>query len=111
MFASSIYLLYFDGLGEIWNFYAAGAHCGAMHDKGSGVLGILKGILRGLHPRQTTHRRPALFILEIAAALLSVLAMRDGILGNGAVSLETLLAGVLWGTLLVISCGLTIREA
>jgi len=81
-----------------------------MHDKASGVLGILKGILRGLHPGQT-HRRPALFILEIAAALLSVLAMRDGILGNGAVSLETLLAGVLWGTLLVISCGLTIREA
>jgi uncharacterized membrane protein (UPF0136 family) len=52
-----------------------------------------------------------LFILEIAAAFLSVLAMRDGILGKGAVPLETLLAGVLWGTLLAISCGLMIREA
>jgi high-affinity K+ transport system ATPase subunit B len=81
-----------------------------MRDKAPVVPDILKGILRRLHPGQT-YRRPALFILEIAAALLSVLAMRDGILGNGAVLMKTLLAGVTWGTLLVISCGLTIRKA
>jgi high-affinity K+ transport system ATPase subunit B len=76
-----------------------------MHDRASGVLGKLDRILRRLHPGQT-HRSPVLFTLEIAAAFLSVLAMRDGILGKAAVPLETLLAGVLWGTLLLIACGL-----
>jgi hypothetical protein len=52
-----------------------------------------------------------LFILEVVAALLSVLALRDGILGGPAVSLETLFAVGLWGTLLAVACGLTIREA
>jgi high-affinity K+ transport system ATPase subunit B len=80
-----------------------------MHDRASGVFGKLTRILRGLHPAQT-HRRPVLFTLEIAAAFLSVLALRDGILGTAAVSLETLLAGVLWGTLLVVACGLTLRQ-
>jgi hypothetical protein len=50
-----------------------------------------------------------LFILEIAAALLSVLALRDGISGSAAVSLKTLCALAFWGTLLAISSGLTIR--
>jgi hypothetical protein len=67
-------------------------------------------ILRGLDPGRA-HRRPALFLLEIAAALLTVLAMRDWILGDTAASLETLLAGVSWATLLAVSCGLTLRAA
>ena len=87
--------MYFDGLGEIWNFYPAHAHFRAMQDKAAGVRRI-KGVVRGLHPGQT-HRRPVLFILQIAAAFLSVLAMRDGILGYRSGVAETLLAGVLWG--------------
>ena len=72
--------------------------------------GVLVGVLRRLHPGQAT-RRPALFILEVAAALLSVLALRDGISGNPAVSLEALFAVGLWGTLLAVACGLAIRQA
>jgi hypothetical protein len=67
------------------------------------------GVLRGLHPGHTI-RRPTLFILEVAVALVSVLALRDGILGGPAVSLETLFALGLWGILLVVACGLTIRQ-
>jgi hypothetical protein len=70
--------------------------------------GMLTSVLRGLHPGQA-NRRPALFILEVAAALLSVLALRDKISGGPAVSLETIFAVGLWGTLLAVACGLTIR--
>jgi hypothetical protein len=69
---------------------------------------MLTVVLRGLHPGQA-NRRPALFILEIAAALLSVLALRDEILRAPAASLEALLAVGSWATLLAIGCGLTIR--
>ena len=48
-------------------------------------------------------------MLEVVAALLSVLALRNGILGGPAVSFETLFAVGLWGTLLAIACGFTIR--
>jgi hypothetical protein len=41
--------------------------------KTRGVRGMLMRVLGGLHPGQAT-RRPALFILEVGAALLSVLA-------------------------------------
>jgi high-affinity K+ transport system ATPase subunit B len=68
---------------------------------------LMRG-LRELHPGQA-NRRPALFILEVSAALLSVLALRDGMSGNSAASLETLFAIGLWATLLAIACGLTIR--
>jgi hypothetical protein len=70
--------------------------------------GLLTGVLRELHPGQA-NRHPALFMLEVAAALLSVLALRNGILGGSAVSFATLFAGILWGTLLAVACGLTIR--
>jgi hypothetical protein len=70
---------------------------------------MLMHVLRGLHPGQA-NRRPALFILEVVAALLSVLAFRDVILGSPAVSLETLSAVGLWGTLLAAACCLAIRE-
>jgi high-affinity K+ transport system ATPase subunit B len=68
---------------------------------------LMRG-LRTLHPGQA-NRRPALFILEVSAALLSVLALHDRILGGSAAPLETLFAIGLWTTLLAIACGLTIR--
>jgi len=71
---------------------------------------MLTPVLRELHPGQA-NRRPAVFILEVAAALLSVLALRDGILGSPATSSEALFAVGLWGALLAVACGLAIREA
>ncbi len=71
---------------------------------------MLTLVLRGLHPGQA-NRRPAVFILEVAAALLSVLALRDKILGGSAMSFEALFAAGLWGTLLAVTCGLAVREA
>jgi hypothetical protein len=67
-------------------------------------VGWLTGVLRELHPGRA-NRRPVLFLLEVAAALLSVVALRNGILGGPAVSFETLFAVGLWGTLLVVACG------
>jgi hypothetical protein len=66
--------------------------------------------LRGLHPERV-NRRPALFMLEVAASLLSVLALRDGILGGRAVLFEALIAVGMWGTLLAIACAITNRKA
>lgn len=81
-----------------------------MLDTRHGVRGILTGALGELHPGRA-NRRPALFILEVVAALLSVLALRDRILGGPVTSLEALFAVGLWGTLLAVACGLTIRQA
>jgi hypothetical protein len=50
-----------------------------------------------------------LFILEVAAALVSVLALRDEIAGGAAVSLELTAAVGLWATLLLAVCGLAVR--
>ena len=69
---------------------------------------LLTGVLHEIHPGQA-NRRPALFMLEVVAALLSVLALRKGILGGPAVSFETLFAVGLWGTLLAVACGFTLR--
>jgi hypothetical protein len=52
-----------------------------MTDITLGVQGMVLRVLHWLHPGQAS-RRAALFILEIAAALLSVLALSDGILGG-----------------------------
>jgi high-affinity K+ transport system ATPase subunit B len=71
---------------------------------------MLSLVVRGLHPEQA-NRRPAVFVLEVAASLLSVLALRDTILGGSAMSFEALLAVGLWGTLLAVACGLAVREA
>ena len=91
------------------DFYAQIGHRQAMLEtRQAAFAGLLTGVLRELHPGQA-NRRPALFMLEIAAALLSVLAVRDGILGGPAVSSETLFAVGLWGTLLAVACGITIR--
>jgi high-affinity K+ transport system ATPase subunit B len=69
---------------------------------------LLTGVLRRLHPGQA-ERHPGLFILEVAAALLSVLALRDTIAGGPAVSLELTAAVGLWATLLTVACGLSLR--
>ena len=85
-------------------------HCRAMvGTRHVTFASMLTLVLRGLHPGQT-NRRPAVLILEVAAALLSVLALRDGILGGSAMSFEALFAVGLWGTLLAVACGLAIRE-
>jgi len=84
-------------------------HLRVMADTRLGFQGMVLRVLHWLHPGQA-NRRPALFILEIAAALLSVLALRDGILGGPAVSLEALSAVGLWATLLVAVCRVAIRE-
>jgi hypothetical protein len=72
------------------------------------VQGMALRVLRWLHPGQA-NRYCTLFILEIAAALLSVLALRDGILGVPAASLEALSAVGLWATVLVVACRVAIR--
>jgi high-affinity K+ transport system ATPase subunit B len=71
---------------------------------------MFAGALRGLHPERV-NRRPALCMLEVAASLLSVLALRDGILGGSAVLFEVLIAVGMWGTLLAIACAITNRTA
>jgi hypothetical protein len=69
---------------------------------------MLTRTLRHLHPEQAS-RSPALFMTLIAAALLSVLALRDTILAAPTVSLETLAAAGLWGVLLLSAGCLAIR--
>jgi K+-transporting ATPase ATPase B chain len=69
----------------------------------------LTGSLRRLHPRRAD-RHPGLFILEVAAALLSVLALRDKIAGGPAVSLELTAAVALWSTWLLAAYGLSLRR-
>lgn len=71
--------------------------------------GLLTGVLHVLHPEQA-NRRPTLFIVEIAAALLSVVALRDGISSGRAILPEVFLAVGLWGLLLALACGVTIRK-
>jgi hypothetical protein len=49
---------------------------------------------RARSDRPASH--PGLYLLEIAAALLSVLALRDAILHNALPSVEALSAAILW---------------
>jgi high-affinity K+ transport system ATPase subunit B len=70
---------------------------------------MLTQALRRLHPDQAC-RCPTLFLTVVAAALLSVLALRDRIMNSPAVSLETLSAAALWGGLLLLACCLVIRD-
>jgi high-affinity K+ transport system ATPase subunit B len=67
-------------------------------------------LLRELHPAQA-HRRPVVFILEVAAALLSVMALRDLIVGGTAMPREALIAVGLWGSLLAVACGIAIQAS
>ena len=62
-----------------------------------------------LHPRDA-NRRPALFLLEIAAALLTVLAFRAVLLGTPSAPAELLCAAGLWAAALAAACGLPGRR-
>jgi hypothetical protein len=66
--------------------------------------------VRSLHSGGPTSH-PGLYLLEIAAALLSVLALRDAILRGALPSIEALSAAALWGALFVAVYCLTPREA
>jgi high-affinity K+ transport system ATPase subunit B len=70
---------------------------------------MLRQALRRMHPDQAC-RCPALFLTGVAAALLSVLAVRDSIMNSSAVSFETLSAAALWGSLLLLACCLAVRD-
>jgi hypothetical protein len=70
---------------------------------------MLTRAFRHLHPEQAS-RSPTLFMMGVAAALLSVLALRDSILASPAVSLETLAAVGLWGSLILVACCFAIWE-
>jgi hypothetical protein len=70
---------------------------------------MLRQMLRRLHPDQAC-RCPALFLTAVAAALVSVLALRDWIMASPMVSLEALCAGALWGAVLLLVCCLVIRD-
>jgi len=50
--------------------------------------------VRRLYGRPTSH--PVPYLLEIAAAFLSVLALRDVVLHNALPSIEALSAAILW---------------
>jgi hypothetical protein len=54
--------------------------------------------------------RPGLCLLEIAAALLSVLALRDAILHDALPSIEALFAAILWIAFFVVAYCLAHRR-
>lgn len=84
-------------------------HVTGMINTRLGARDMVLRVLHWLHPGQA-RRRPALFLLEIAAALLSVLALRDQMLGGPAVSLEAFSAVGLWATLLALACRVATRD-
>jgi hypothetical protein len=49
-------------------------------------------------------------MMEVTAALLSVLAVRDSILASPAVSFEAVSAAGLWGLLILVAACLAIRD-
>jgi hypothetical protein len=53
---------------------------------------------------------PGLYLLEIAAALLSVLALRDAILHNALPSVEALSAAILWIAFVAAVCLASFRR-
>jgi hypothetical protein len=87
----------------------ANRHVTGMVNTRLGARDMVLRVLRWLHPGQA-NRRPALFLLETAAALLSVLALRDEMLGGPAVSLEAFSAVGLWATLLAVAYRVATRE-
>jgi hypothetical protein len=70
---------------------------------------MLRQTLLRLHPDQACHC-PALFLTAVAAALMSVLALRDRVMASPAVSLEIPSAAALWGVVLLLACCLVIRD-
>ncbi len=70
---------------------------------------MLMQVIHRLHPDQACEC-PALFMTWVAAALLSVLALRGAILASPAAPLETLAAAGLWALLLLAAGWLAIRR-
>jgi hypothetical protein len=70
---------------------------------------LLARALNRLHPRDA-QSCPALFLLETAAALLTVLAFRAVLLGAPAAPAELLCAAGLWAAVLAAACGLAGRR-
>lgn len=66
-------------------------------------------ILRHLHPGRAS-QQPALFLLAVVAAFLSVLALHDGILQRPTVALETLSAIISWSAWLAVTCVFAILD-
>jgi high-affinity K+ transport system ATPase subunit B len=61
----------------------------------------LRAIAR-LAPAETS-RNPAFFLLEVAAALVTVLALRDHLQASPSAMPETILAAGLWGVAMAIA--------
>ena len=61
---------------------------------------LLHRIRDGLRPGRSCGN-PPVFLLEVAAALLTVLTVRDGIIGAATTRLELLTAVALWGAVLL----------
>ena len=102
---------YFDGCGAIWISYALSATLQIMQEHApTASASRLTVVMAALHPAQA-NRHPAMFILEVAAALASVLALRDAIAGGQEVLLETYSAVGLWATLVAVSCRVTMRQS
>ena len=70
---------------------------------------LLSRALGRLHP-QDAQSCPALFLLETAAALLTVLACRAVLLSTPSAPTELLCAAGLWAATLAAACGLAGRR-
>jgi hypothetical protein len=70
---------------------------------------VLLHAIEGLCPGRARDN-PPVFLLEVAAALLTVLTLRDGIIGAGATNLEMLAAVALWGVALLVAFGVAARR-
>jgi high-affinity K+ transport system ATPase subunit B len=77
--------------------------------KRGGAAQLLRRAVCRLHLRGA-NRRPSLFLLEIGAALLTLLALCDGLLGTSTVSSELLCAAGLWIVVLATACRLAMRH-
>ena len=74
-----------------------------------GERAMVRRALLCLHPNHADGR-PCVFLLEIGAALLSVLALRDAMLGAPGFALELPGAVGLWALLLATACCLAWRD-
>lgn len=79
-----------------------------LHDEIDGGHAMARRALLCLHPRRDG--RPCVFLLEVGAALLSVLALRDALLGAPGLALELPGAVGLWALLLATACCLAWRD-
>ena len=87
------------------------AHASSMSNpdaEGRDAPGLLRRALHHLQPHDA-NRHPALFLLEIVAALLTVLALRAALLGAPTATAELACAAGLWAAALATACRLSGR--